>query len=141
MNRARDEFLSGTRLAKNQHRRIGAGDFVYIAEDFAQRIAPADNIVRPDYCADLFAQVFSFERQGTNLVFRLEPIVDVSENQRVERFATDVETRQRRLSSKFFTAVGRSRKAPGNPQEPLAIRARVELDDQTRELLTRIGDK
>ena len=74
VQRPREQFLAGARLAEQQHRRVRRGDGADLVQDALQRLALADDLLELVGAADFFLQIDVFARelllQRGNLVER-----------------------------------------------------------------------
>ena len=73
MDRARDQFLAGSRFSGDEHAGIGARDFFHDAEDRLDRIALADDVFEAILLAQFAAQkmIFLEQRLGFERVAHL----------------------------------------------------------------------
>ena len=73
VDRARDQFLAGARLALNQHRRIGRRDDLDLLQHLPERRALADDLLEVVLGADL---VFEVELLGAQLLLQLRDLLE-----------------------------------------------------------------
>jgi hypothetical protein len=97
MDRTRDQLLAGAGLAQDQHRGVGNGHVFDVRENFAQRLASAEDLVGTNQRTDFFAQIFCFDRERANFLLGFQPLVYVSKYDCLEGLALDIEARQRSL--------------------------------------------
>ena len=57
MNCLSDQFLSGTRLSKNQYRGISTSDILHLFEDSMHHAAPPDDAAKGECCRNFLFQI------------------------------------------------------------------------------------
>ncbi len=80
-----DQFLARAGLTENQDGGISGRDLLHIAQNFFEPRALANQCVEASQRFDLLAQIFRLSRERMNFTVGFDSIVNVSQNDRVER--------------------------------------------------------
>src|SRR6185295_3769609 len=129
-----EELLPGPGLAEDEHRRVRRRDLAHLGERVEERGAVSEDLPRAPEVSELGAEVLGLAGQGGDPPLRLEPLVDVPEDEREVPSPVQLEQRQRPLGEEGAAAELQPGEAAGDPGAAGVLRAALQLTEQGLEL-------